>query len=373
MADGSPPGLAASVIVPVRNGRSVLPALLAALAAQTLPQERFEVVIGDDGSTDGGTDRLETAGGRVRVARAGASTGYAARNRAARLARAPVLAFCDADCVPEPGWLEAGLAAIEDADVVGGFIRGVGPPRPTIWTLLDMDTFVDGERAVRAGGLLTGNLFVRRALFEELGGFDESLPRTGDFEFARRCHARGARVAFSRDAVVSHPTYNRARPFLAKVWAVNRWYGWSEGRDGRRPNALRLRAWVPFVQTYRTRRSFGRPVGLATARLRENGVEPRLVDHLRALPLIYLVLPYMGCCGQVLGWQAGRRLARRAARLRSARGDADVRPAAMVLADETTELAVRARRDDVQGRRVGEGAGGDADRQVEPSAPACRE
>jgi glycosyltransferase involved in cell wall biosynthesis len=300
--------LVASVIVPVRNGKSVLPQLIAALQRQSDGTGRFEIIVGDDGSDDGGTDSLETLDERVRVTRAPASTGYAARNRAAALASAPVLAFCDADCVPDPDWLAAGLAAIKDADVVGGFVRCVAGGRQTIWTLIDVDTFVDAERAIRNGGLLTGNLFIRRDLFTQLGGFDESLPRTGDFEFSRRCHASGARIAFSRDAVVSHPTYDRAQPFLGKFWSVNRWFAWREARAGRRPFLLRWRAWIPVVQTARSRQASGKPVGLDLPRLREHGFEPGRWQSLEALPIIYLLLPYMACIGQLVGWLAGRRL-----------------------------------------------------------------
>jgi glycosyltransferase involved in cell wall biosynthesis len=304
------PDVLASVIVPVRNGAAVLGRLMSALAEQTLTPESFEVIVGDDGSTDGTTDGLESDDGRVRVARGPAVGSYAARNRAARLARSRVLAFCDADCIPSTTWLEAGLAAIAEADIVGGFIRGVGSTPPTIWTIVDMETFVDQERAVRAGGLLTGNLFVRRELFERLGGFDDTLRRTGDYEFARRCHAAGARVVFSRAPVVDHPTYNDARGFLRKFWGVNRWYGWREGRAGRRPNALKLREWVPLVQPLRSRRWFGRSIRLDRKRLRENGVAPRLWDDLRALPIMYVLLPYMACVGQLAGWRAGRRVSR---------------------------------------------------------------
>jgi GT2 family glycosyltransferase len=308
-ADDHPAPLV-SVVAPVRNGAAVLPELLSALDAQTLPQKRFEVIIGDDGSTDGCTDGVETVDGRVRVARGPARTGYAARNRAASLAAADVLAFCDADCVPDPEWLENGMATLGAADVAGGRIRCVGPVRPTIWTLMDIETFVDAERSVKAGGLLTGNLFVRRELFTSLGGFDETLLRTGDFDFARRCHEAGAKVVYAPDAVVSHPTYNDARSFIKKFWGVNRWHGWAAGRSGRKPNGLTLRAWVPIVQTYRTRRYFGRPIALSSKRLEENGVRARVWDHARALPLIYLVLPYTACTGQLWGWLAGRRHAR---------------------------------------------------------------
>jgi glycosyltransferase involved in cell wall biosynthesis len=299
--------LRASVVIPVRNGLRVLPRLLSALMEQTLPQERFEVIVGDDGSTDGSTDSLETDNGRIRVASGPPLTSDAARNRAARLASSDALVFVDADCLPDPGWLATGLDALREAEIVGGFIRADLPDRPTIWTLLDIDTFVDQERSVKHGYALTGNLFVRRELFNRVGGFDETLHYFGDFDFAVRCRATGARIAFSRNAAVSHPTYNEARSFLRKVWSVNRSYGWYEGRAGRRPDKVRLREWVPLVQPIRSRRSSGRSMGLDRKRLQENGVGHRVRDDLLALPIMYLVMPYLACLGQLAGWREGRR------------------------------------------------------------------
>src|SRR5829696_4421962 len=107
-----------SVITPVRNGATDIPALLTCLERQTLDREAWEIVIADDGSTDGSTDGIETADGQVRVTAGPPTNSYAARARAVDISRGVVLAFCDADCRPEPEWLERGLAALERTDVV---------------------------------------------------------------------------------------------------------------------------------------------------------------------------------------------------------------------------------------------------------------
>src|SRR5687768_7718339 len=128
-----------SVIVPVRNGATDIAALLACLERQTLPRRAFEIVIGDDGSNDGGCDNVTTEDGHVRVAAGPPTNSYAARNRAVAASGAPVLAFCDADCRPEPAWLERGLEALEDMDLAAGRIRFDVPKERTSWTLVDMD------------------------------------------------------------------------------------------------------------------------------------------------------------------------------------------------------------------------------------------
>lgn len=277
------------------------------LAVQTLPRESFEVVIGDDGSSDGATRELASEDGWLRVSPGPPLNSYAARNRAVQASQASVLAFCDSDSRPEPTWLEAGLAALEEADLAAGFIRFCGPSRPTVWTLLDVDMFLDQKRSVRSGRAVTANLFVRREWFERVGGFDETLPNTGDYDFVSRCVARGARLIFVRDAVVSHPTRDSARSFLRKVWAVNRRYAARQGREGRKPHGLELRSWVPLVQPLRARRRFGRSIRPDRRRLAESGLAPRLWDDIRALPLMYVGVPYLAGMAQLLGWWEGRR------------------------------------------------------------------
>jgi glycosyltransferase involved in cell wall biosynthesis len=300
--------LLASVIVPVRNGGRDVRELLESLAAQTLPRDRFEVVVGDDGSTDGTCDGLAREDGLVRIAAGPPLNSYAARNRAVRAARGPVLAFCDADCRPEPEWLENGLAALERADLVAGRIRFALPERRTVWTLLDIDGSKDHERQVRNGTAETANLFVRRELYDRVGGFDDSLPEHGDFDFVSRCVAGGARLVYDAHAVVWHPVRTRARAFLRALWIYNRWYAAREARANRRPDALRLRAWIPFVVTIRARRRFNRSLGPDARWLGANGVRPGRVETLRALPLMYLVVPYLRAAAQLRGWWDGRGL-----------------------------------------------------------------
>lgn len=296
-----------SVVVPVRNGGDDLRRLLAAMAKQTLPAAQFEIVIGDDGSTDGSCDALAAMPG-VRVVPGPPRNSYAARNRAVAASRGPVLAFCDADCVPEADWLEAGLRALEQADLAAGRIFFTPPAQRTVWTLLDMDSFKDHERQVEQGTAETANLFLTRALYDRVGGFDDSLPEHGDFDFVGRCVASGATLAFAPEARVSHPTRNAARPFLRAVWIYNRWYAARESRAGRTPEGVRLKSWVPFVQRFRSRRRFHRSLGPDRRWLRANGVHASLLEELMALPLMYLLVPYLASAAQVRGWRDGRRL-----------------------------------------------------------------
>jgi glycosyltransferase involved in cell wall biosynthesis len=300
-----------SVIVPVRDNARGIEHLLARLAGQTLARSQFEVVIGDDGSQDGSLEAVETGNGWIRVAPGPPRTSYAARNRAARLARGSVLAFCDSDCLPEATWLEEGLAALERADVVAGEVRFDPPERPTAWSLLSIELFLDQRRNVLFDSGATANLFVARGLFDELGGFDESLPSGGDFDFVQRSVSRGARLAYASDAAVHHPTLDTARALTRKIWFTSRWSAARQARAGQRPDFIGLTIFIPILGVAIARRRVLRsPWALERRRLDAAGLAPHVGRELRALSLLYLFAAYVGGVARVGGWREGRRLAR---------------------------------------------------------------
>jgi GT2 family glycosyltransferase len=224
------------------------------------------------------------------------------------MSAAPALAFTDADCRPEPEWLTAGLVALHSSDIAAGSIRFLPPRRATVWALLDMDMFLDQERAVRAGRAVTANLFVRREIFERVGGFDGTLANHGDFDFVGRAVRAGARLRFAPDAVVWHPVREDARAFLRKVWAVNARYAARESRAYRSPEGLKLRSWVPFVQPFRARRRAGKPVGLDRRRVTTSTTQADVWANVRAFPFMYVLLPYFANIAQLAGWWYGRAL-----------------------------------------------------------------
>ena len=296
-----------SVVVPVRDGGEDLARLLAALARQTLEPESFELIVSDDGSEDGSIERLDGGRANVRVVRGPRSTSYAARNRGARVAGAPVLAFTDADCTPEPDWLAQGLASLRGADIVAGAVRFTPPRRVRVWGLLDMDSYLDQRRMVRNGLAATANLFVRREVYDQAGGFDPALPSNGDHDFVARCVAAGRRLAFSADAAVLHPVRNDRREFLRKWWRTHTAFGARCAREARPTQMWKLL--VPGVRTWRSRRWHGRPPGLDLARLAESGVRPRPHQRAIAVLLLYLILPWTAFAAQAAGSLRGRRSA----------------------------------------------------------------
>jgi glycosyltransferase involved in cell wall biosynthesis len=175
-----------SVVIPVRNRRDLLVACLDSLAAQTY--DRFEVVVVDDGSTDGSDKAAEEhdLGGRpITVVRLGDSGrgAVAARTAGVDAASGDVLAFTDSDCVPAPDWVERGMAAINGGlGVVQGRTESSRPRRPTersMWVSSDNGLFP------------TCNVFYRRDEFDRAGGFDPTLAATLGFNVGDRAQGLG--------------------------------------------------------------------------------------------------------------------------------------------------------------------------------------
>jgi glycosyltransferase involved in cell wall biosynthesis len=206
---------AVTVVVPARNARATIGSTLAALAAQELEHD-YEVIVVDSGSTDDTASMAEASPAVTAVLRNPGGEPAGSRNVGARSARGATLAFTDADCEPEPGWLAAGLLALEHADIVQGRVLPVRPPGP-----FDRTVWVSHEYGLYE----TANLFVRRETFDRAGGFlpvlepdqRDAHPFGEDAWFVWRAKRAGAETAFADDAVVRHAVFERsAREYVAE-------------------------------------------------------------------------------------------------------------------------------------------------------------
>lgn len=124
----------------------------------------------------------------------------AARNIGWRAAAGQIIAFTDDDCIPEPDWLFNGIAAfVEGVAGVSGRILVPLPPDPT-----DNDRNTTG---LERSDFVTANCFYRRAVLQEVGGFDERFKdawrEDSDLFFTVR--KRNFPLAWASEAIVLHP------------------------------------------------------------------------------------------------------------------------------------------------------------------------
>lgn len=239
-AAGSDPIPAISVIIPHLNQTGPLAGCLAALGEQTLAPDRFEVVVVDNGSSPLPEDVVAGLPGARLTCEPEPGPGPA-RNRGVTLARAEILAFLDADCIPDPGWLEAILAAFA-ADPTGAVLGGaIGvfaetPDRPNLAEVFDLVYGFRQEVTIaRHGFAATANLAVRRKVFAAVGGF-AGLSISEDMDWGRRAALAGFPTRFVPQAMVRHPA-RRAMSDLQRQWDRHVGHYWSM-----QPKTIRGRA-----------------------------------------------------------------------------------------------------------------------------------
>ncbi len=201
-----------SVIVPHYDDLPNLVRCVAALRAQTITPH--EVLIVDNGSPCG-PDAIRSAlggddDGRIRLIFEAERGAGPARNAGVAASSGEILAFADGDVEVAEDWLERGRLAMALAPIVGGRVdvepSGTAPPTPI--ELWDMMFGFDAEKFLKHGGhLLTGNLFVRRAAFEEVGPFRNGIPE--DTEWCQRARRAGYTLTYDPTIVVTHPTLTR--------------------------------------------------------------------------------------------------------------------------------------------------------------------
>lgn len=211
---------AASVIVLNFNGRRWLSACLDAVAAQR-GAPAIEVLLVDNGSTDGSVDFVRSGWPAVRVIETGSNLGFAAGNNAgAREARGEWLVFLNNDTMAAPDWLARLLA------------EAAAHPECALVTsrlvFMDDEAIVDsaGDGYLRAGGAFKhghgaradgfavsrevfgacgGAFMIRRDAFVALGGFDPRFfMNYEDVDLSYRARLRGLRTWYAASAIVRH-------------------------------------------------------------------------------------------------------------------------------------------------------------------------
>ena len=236
-----------SIVVPTHNRADYLAVTLASLATQKL-DAAYEVVVVDDGSSDGTGAVAERAD--VACERHPAPRGpNAARNTGIAASRAPLIVLVDDDIRAPAGWLAALVAGSERhdwAEALGGPIRASleGPaPRTCGRERAPITTLDLGETDREAEFVWSANMAVRRGAIERIGGFDEHVPIYGDEEeWITRLHAAGGRVAYVAGAGLEHRRAGpdaRLRALARAEYRRGRAARRNDGRKGTSPTLPR--------------------------------------------------------------------------------------------------------------------------------------
>lgn len=229
-----------SVVIPTYDRAAVLERCLEALAAQTLPDDAYEILVSDDGSRDDTEGVVRRFAARspvpVRYLRQPNRGANAARNRAIHAASGEILLFINDDTIATPTLLEEHLRVFrEHPDEEGLAVLGrvtISPEvPPSLFARLHLDANFDlwrGRRELDWRAFYTCNVSIRRGFLLAHGLFNENLRYHEDIELSARLAPHGLRLLHRPEALGHHLHHLTERDYLGVAGrdgeALARWY-----------------------------------------------------------------------------------------------------------------------------------------------------
>ncbi|MDA8175113.1 MAG: glycosyltransferase [Nitrospiraceae bacterium] len=203
-----------SVIMPLYNKRQYVARAVKSVLEQTYAN--WELIIVDDGSTDGSSDAIPSGNPRIKLLRQTNRGPAAARNVAVRAASGEYVAFIDADDCYYPFKLEQEIACLWEGQKAEWMMSAYDwqvNGKTTRYYMKDINreevnketkVFDDALEQLTVSGWPSDGLFMKKSLFERLGGFNENM-RYGEIsEFILRCAAAQPRVLICHLSLYLH-------------------------------------------------------------------------------------------------------------------------------------------------------------------------
>ncbi len=222
-----------SVVIPVKDRADELKRCLASLSRLSYPQDKIQIIVVDDGSSDN-SPSVAQGFGALLVPSGGIGRGpAAARNVGASRATGEILAFIDSDCSAGPGWLDQLIPAFNDPAMaaVGGQVDGMCTESAVDRYEAVMSSLSIGnrERIGNSGNdtfyLPSCNLLVRCSAFRSAGGFKDEMHVGEDVDLTWRLRDKGWSIAYLPAGNVLHEHRSSIRSFMSRRFD----YGTSEG------------------------------------------------------------------------------------------------------------------------------------------------
>lgn len=215
-----------SVIVPTYNSRKTIASCLEALLHQSVPLDEYEIVVVDDGSTDGTAEIVREYG--VTYLPQPHRGPAAARNLGVAHAAGEIVLFTDADCVPAANWIEKMALPFEDDEIVG--VKGVYRTRQQelVARFVQLE-YEDKYKRMRRSRFIdfidTYSAGYRRDVLLANGGFDTGFPGASveDQELSFRLARRGYKMVFQPEAVVYHHHATDLLSYARKKFRIGYW------------------------------------------------------------------------------------------------------------------------------------------------------
>ncbi len=239
-----------SIIIPVRNRPKDIKACLESLAQLRYPQERLEIIVVDDSSSDNTVGIIKEFPVQVIALKKHKQASYC-RNLAASRAKGEILAFIDSDCLADPQWLLELIPSFKDQSIgaVGGFVDGY-------YDKSGLDCYEKVKSSLNMGAwpkrskksdpffyMPSCNLLVRREQFISIGGFKEKLVVGEDVDLCWRLREKGLEIEYQPKGKIYHKHRNSIKAFCKRRFD----YGTSEPMLHREHGEKIKRLYLPLL------------------------------------------------------------------------------------------------------------------------------
>lgn len=206
-----------SVIVPAYNEEAHISNCIRSLLDQSYPEDEYEVIIVDNGSTDKTPEIVN--GFPVKLLFEDVKSSYAARNRGILNSCGYIITFTDADCMADRDWIKNSVEILNgEADFIAGKIELLSNEKPSLIETYGLSRFMTQDVFAGDGWAATANMVTKRELFEEVGLFDQRLVSGGDLEWGRRASGMGYKIVYGEYIVVKHPTRKSFKDLFSSVF-----------------------------------------------------------------------------------------------------------------------------------------------------------
>ena len=213
-----------SVVIPTYNRKDMLKECLDSLFNQTYPKDKYEIIVVNDGSTDGTEEVLKEYAKKAPCAFKWLTQqnkgSYAARNLGIKNARGEIICFTDDDCIADKRWLEELVRGFTDGGIggVGGRIIAYNPRK-----IVEEYDKMNQEEAIKGkfypSFLITCNAAYRKDILENCGYFDTYFRSGGDVDMGIRVTWRGHKLKYAPDAIVYHKHRTTFMGFIKQQYA----------------------------------------------------------------------------------------------------------------------------------------------------------
>ena len=214
-----------SVVISAFNDAKNLDVCLQRLEKQTYPKSRYEVIVVDNNSTDN-PEKIVKKYKQAKLTHEKKQGVASGRNKGIKVAKGPLLAFTDTDCIPALNWLEKGTAAFlknPNCGLAAGKIE-VFPEKkgkPNAFELYNMITYLNQERYINKDkSVAYANIFTSKKVFEKVGFLNEKAIWLEDLEWGQRVFAAGYKPVYVPEAIVKHParkSFSECRTLAKKL------------------------------------------------------------------------------------------------------------------------------------------------------------